>query len=132
MNSILTIIRKLFEPKFTCSQTKVRNAVLKVLPSLSINQIREELEDSTFISVTIDSSNHKHTQFVPSSVRYFVPGFSSSKACPESLLHSYLTDKVVSLSADNTKANFGGLRSACSIQCRADSRRQQQTVYRLT
>jgi hypothetical protein len=47
--------------------------VENVLAPLSINQIREELKDAKFISVMIDSSNHKHTKLVPILVRYFVP-----------------------------------------------------------
>jgi hypothetical protein len=65
MDCTSIIIRKLFEPKFTCAQNKVRAIVVNVLAPLSINQIREELEGGKFISVMIDSSNHKHTKLVP-------------------------------------------------------------------
>jgi hypothetical protein len=47
--------------------------VVNVVAPLSINQIREELEDATFISVMIDASNHKHTKLVPILVHYLVP-----------------------------------------------------------
>jgi hypothetical protein len=73
MDCTSTIIRKLFEPKFTCAQTKVRAVAVNVLAPLSINQVREELEDAEFISVMVDSSNHKHTKLVPILVCYFVP-----------------------------------------------------------
>jgi hypothetical protein len=64
MHCTSTIIRKLLEPKFTCVRTKVPAIVVNVLAPLSSNQIREELEDAKFISVMIDSSNHKHTKLV--------------------------------------------------------------------
>jgi hypothetical protein len=67
------IIRKLFEPNFTCAQTKVRATVVNVVAPLSINQMREELEDTKFDSVMVDSFNHKHNKLVPILVRYFVP-----------------------------------------------------------
>jgi hypothetical protein len=73
MDCTSRIIQKLFEPKFTCAQTKVRAIVVNVLAPLSINQIREELEDAKVFSIMIDSSNRKHTKLVPILVCYFVP-----------------------------------------------------------
>jgi Fe-S cluster assembly scaffold protein SufB len=123
-----TIIRKLFEPKFTRAQTKVRATMVNVLAPLSINQIREELEDAKFIFVMIDSSNHKHIKLVPILVRYFIPqqgvkmkileftnlSGESSTQLTEHIVRVLeevkLIDKVVSLSADNTNANFGGAK----------------------
>jgi hypothetical protein len=163
-----TIIRKLFEPKFTCAQTKVRATVVNVLAPLSNNQIREELDDAKFISVMIDSYNHKHTKLVPILVRYFVPqqgvkmkileftnlSGESSAQLTEHIVRVLeevkLIDKVVSLSADNTNANFGGAkrrgknvsemlrnkikRDITGVGCAAHTVhkpcRQQQTVYR--
>jgi hypothetical protein len=165
MDCTSRIIQKLFEPKFTCAQTKVRAIVVNVLAPLSINQIREELEDAKFTSVMTDSSNHKHTKIVPILVRYFVPqkavkinileftnlsGESSAQLTEHIvcvLEEAKLIDKVVSLSADNNKANFRGakrrgknnvferirnkikrhywcgLRSIYGTQCRANSSR---------
>jgi hypothetical protein len=120
-----TIIRKVFEPKFTCAQTKVRAIVVNVLAPLSTNQIREDLKDAKFISVMIDSSNHKHTKLVPILVHYFVPqkavkikilefanlSAESSAQLTEHTVHvleeAKLIDKVVSLSADNTQTSGG-------------------------
>jgi hypothetical protein len=128
MDCTSTIIRKLFEPKFTCAQTKVRANVVNVLAPLSINQIREEPEDAKFISIKTDSSNHKHTKLVPILVRYFVPqqvvkmkileftnlSGESSAQLTEHIVRflgeAKLIDKVVSLSADNTNANFSGTK----------------------
>jgi hypothetical protein len=70
MDCTSIIIRKLFEPKIASALTKV---VVNVLARLSINQIREELEGDKFISVMIDSSNHKHTKLVPILIYYFAP-----------------------------------------------------------
>jgi hypothetical protein len=102
--------------------------VENALASLSINQIREELEDAKFISVMTDSFNHKYTKLVPILVHYFVPqqgvkmkileftnlsGESSAQLTEHIvrvLEEAKLIDKVVSLSADNTNANFSGAK----------------------
>jgi hypothetical protein len=47
--------------------------VVSVLASPSVNHVSEELQDAQFISVMTDSSNHKHTEFAPSLIRYLVP-----------------------------------------------------------
>jgi hypothetical protein len=119
-----------------------------------------------------DSSDHKHTKLVPILVRYFVPqqgvkikileftNFSgeSSAQLTEHIVRvleeAKLIDKVMSLSADNTNANFGGAkirgknnvfeklrnkmkRDLIGVGCAANTVytmpcRQQQTVYRWT
>jgi hypothetical protein len=102
--------------------------VVNVLAPLSISQIREELEDVKFISVMIDSSNHKHTKLVSILVCYFVPqqgvkitileftdsSGESSVQLTEHIVcvleEAKLIDKVVSLSADKTNKTFGGLK----------------------
>jgi hypothetical protein len=73
MEYTLTIIWKLSEPKFMCAQTEIGTIEVNVLNTLSISQIREELEDVKFISKMIDSLSHKHTILVPILVCYFIP-----------------------------------------------------------
>jgi hypothetical protein len=65
MGCTSTIIWKLFEPEFTCAQTKFQDTVVNVLAPLIINQIREELEHAKFISIIFDSCNNKHTILAP-------------------------------------------------------------------
>jgi hypothetical protein len=102
--------------------------VVNVLAPLSVNQVREELEDAKFISVMIDSSSHKHTKLVHILVHCFVPqqgvkmkileftnlsGESSAQLTEHVvrvLEEVKLIDKVVSLSADNTNVNSGGAK----------------------
>jgi hypothetical protein len=75
-----------------------------------------------------DDTDHKHAKLVPILVRYFVPqqgvkmknleftdlsGESSAQLTEHVvsvLKEAKLIDKVVSLSADNTNANFGGAK----------------------
>jgi hypothetical protein len=102
--------------------------VVNILAPLSLNQVREELEDAKFISVMIDSSNHKHTKVVPILVRYFVlqqgvkmkilkfrnlSGESYAQLTEHIvrfLEEAKLIDEAVSLSADNTNAIFDGAK----------------------
>jgi hypothetical protein len=102
--------------------------MVNVLAPLSINQIREELEDAKFISIIVDSSNHKHTKLVSILVHYFVPqqgvkmkileftdlsGESSAQLTEHIvcvLEEAKLIDKVVLPSADNTNTNVCGAK----------------------
>ena len=61
----------MWKPKFTCAQTKVRAIVTNVLAPFASEQIGLELEEALFISVMVDSSNHKDLKRVPILIRYF-------------------------------------------------------------
>jgi predicted lactoylglutathione lyase len=58
MDCATTIVRKLFNDKFTCSQTKCRAITTNVIVPLATKQILQELLEAPFISVLTDSSNH--------------------------------------------------------------------------
>lgn len=53
MDCTLRIIQKLFEPKFSCARTY--------------------LDQANFVSVSLDSPNHKDLKMFPTLVRYFDP-----------------------------------------------------------
>jgi hypothetical protein len=80
--------------------------VVNVLAPLSINQIREGLEDAKFISAMIDSSNHKHTKLVPILIRYFIP----QQVVKMKVLEFSNLSQAVSPSVDNTNADFVGAK----------------------
>jgi hypothetical protein len=64
-------VRKLFNDKFTCSQTKCRAIITNVIVAFATKQVLQELKEARFISVLIDSSNHLEEKLVPLIVRYF-------------------------------------------------------------
>lgn len=70
MDCTTTIVRKLFNDKFTCSQTKCKAIITNVIAPFATKQILDELKETRFISVLIDSSNHLDKKLVPLVVRY--------------------------------------------------------------
>jgi uncharacterized membrane protein len=61
---------KLHVQKCSCDRT---NCGAVVLAPFAMQQILEELETVKYISVMVDTSNHKGLKLVPVLVRYFVP-----------------------------------------------------------
>jgi hypothetical protein len=116
MDCTTAIVKKLFDDKFRCSQTKRKAIITK--------QIDEELKEARFISVLIESSNHLHKKLVPLVVRYYhaekgvkVLELVNLGGETSELLFSYmlevlqkldLLEKVIAVSADHTNTNFGG------------------------
>jgi hypothetical protein len=71
MNCTTTVVKKLFNDKFTCSQRKCRAIIASVIAPFATKHILQELKEDCFISVLIDSSNHLNEKLVPLIVRYF-------------------------------------------------------------
>lgn len=126
MDCTTKIIQKIFEPKFTCARTKAEAVVVSVLAPFAENELKSDLDKATFISVSLDSSNHKELKMFPTLIRYFdlktgvqvklldlqaLPGETSDIVCDhliKLLQNANVLDKVVGFSADNTNTNFGG------------------------
>jgi hypothetical protein len=64
-------VRKLFNDKFTRSQTKCRTIITNAIAPFATKQILQELKEACFISVLIDSSNRLDEKLVPPIVRIF-------------------------------------------------------------
>uniref|UniRef100_H2ZTH8 BED-type domain-containing protein n=1 Tax=Latimeria chalumnae TaxID=7897 RepID=H2ZTH8_LATCH len=73
MDCTSKLIKKMYEPKFSSARTKTEAIVNSVLAPMAEEELESDLSKATYISVAIDSSNHKHTKLVPVVVRYFNP-----------------------------------------------------------
>jgi hypothetical protein len=90
-----------------------------------MQQSLEELEGVKYLTVMVDTSNHKNLKLVPVLVRYFTPKRIQTKVtefrdlkCETAdvlmtyimnVLHKYkLSDKVIAFCGDNCHTNFGG------------------------
>jgi hypothetical protein len=58
MDCTATIVRKIFNDKFTCAQTKYRAVITNIISPFAAKQILPELKEARFISVLIVSSNY--------------------------------------------------------------------------
>lgn len=67
------LIGKFFEPKFSLARTKCEAIVLNVIAPLIVNEFREDLRRTNFITLSMDASNRKEMKIIPFVVRYFVP-----------------------------------------------------------
>lgn len=63
----------MYDSKFTCGATKTQAIIVNVLFPYAINLIKNQLNAANFVTVMIDSSNHKDLKIVPLLVRYFLP-----------------------------------------------------------
>lgn len=112
--------------KFTCSHTKCAAIVTNVLAPYALETLKSDLNETRFVSLLTDGSNHGNIKMMPVLVRFFKPtiglkvkilNFTSQKgetsAIITELLNSTveawnLKNKFVCFSADNTNTNFGG------------------------
>lgn len=122
------LISTFFEPKFTLGKTKCEAIVLNVLAPLALDELREELNKSNFVTISMDSSNRKEIKIVPVIVRYFQPDFgikvkllefkSVSGETAEILTKHImlvlkehdLNKKIIAFCGDNCNTNFGGVK----------------------
>lgn len=127
MDCTSSIIRRFYEKKLTCSRTKCESIVVNVLVPFAMQQLCKELKEAKYMSVMVDTSNHKNVKLVPILVRYFTPNkgiqvkvieFQNiSCESAESLsqfilkvLSKYdLEEKIVAFCGDNCNTNFGGV-----------------------
>lgn len=121
------LIQLLNENKFTCAKTKTREIIVNIISPYIVDNTVKDLRFAKFISILVDSSNHKSIKLVPILVHYFLPDvdiknkileFSNlpgetsdliTKQIIDVLIKFGIKEKIVALSADNTKTNFGGV-----------------------
>jgi hypothetical protein len=72
MECTSSVIR-LHEEKISCGRTKCESAAVNVLAPFATQQIFEELESVKYLTVTIDTSNHKNLKLASVLVPYFTP-----------------------------------------------------------
>jgi hypothetical protein len=58
MDCTTTIMRKLFNDKFTCSQINCRTIITNIIVPFATKQILQELKEVHFISIFIDLLSH--------------------------------------------------------------------------
>jgi hypothetical protein len=126
MDCTSLVIRRFHEENFSCGRTKCESIAVNVLAPFAMQQILGELDSVKYLSVLIDTSNHKNLKLVPVLVQYFtleervqtkVIEFHNLKGETADVLTTYimnvlhkykLLDKVIVLSGDNCNTNFGG------------------------
>jgi hypothetical protein len=57
------LIKKSFEPKFTCSRTEVEAIIEHVTSPWTYEEVTEEIKTTSFVTVLIDASNHGHVKY---------------------------------------------------------------------
>jgi hypothetical protein len=57
------LIKKFFEPKFTCSRTEVESIIKHVTSPWTYEEVTEEIKTTSFVTVLIDASNHGHIKY---------------------------------------------------------------------
>jgi hypothetical protein len=115
--------RRLLEEKSSCGRTKCESIVVNVLAAFTMQQVLEEMESVKYLTVMIDTLNHKNLKLVLVLVRYFTPEkriqtkFHSLRGETADVLtthimnvvHKYkLPDKVITFCGNNCNTNFGG------------------------
>ncbi|CAG9829703.1 unnamed protein product [Diabrotica balteata] len=121
------LIVRMFEPKFAAARTKTEAIIENVLAQEAQSQLEIDLLKANFVSIIMDSSNHREIKVVPLMVRYFdrengaqvkllqlrdFPGETSEQLkdyVVNILNHHNLLQKCIGMSADNTNTNFGGI-----------------------
>ncbi|XP_050063287.1 uncharacterized protein LOC126552619 [Aphis gossypii] len=71
MDCTSSLLKQIYNKKFTCARTKAESIVLNVLAPFAMQQICKEIENINFATIMIDTSNHKNLQIVPILIRYF-------------------------------------------------------------
>jgi 2-oxoglutarate dehydrogenase complex dehydrogenase (E1) component-like enzyme len=65
MDCTSSVIRRLHEEKFSSGRTKCESIVVNTLAPFAMQQILEELESVKYLTVMVDTSNHKYLKLVP-------------------------------------------------------------------
>lgn len=67
------LISKFFEKKFGAARTKTEAIILNVIAPLSLDNLHKDLDSSSFVCISSDTSNRKEIKLAPVVVRYFLP-----------------------------------------------------------
>ena len=123
-----TLIKKLYEPKFSSARTKSEAIITNVLSPYILDEVQQDLKKTQSITLSLDASNKKDIKLFPVVVRYFLPncgvqdkiidfvslpGETSDLQCAmlKQICDKFsIENKIVALCADNTNTNFGGCR----------------------
>lgn len=122
------LIRGCFElSRFHCGRTKSEAIVTNVFAPYLMDELKKDLNDTHFVTVLTDASNHGNIKMFPVLVRYFhktegvkvrVIEFSSEGGSTSEIIFNLLQkslndynvlDKLVAFCGDNENTNFGGL-----------------------
>lgn len=127
MDCTPSLIKKIHDKKFSCARTKCELIISKVIAPFAMEQVLEELKNTKFATLMVDTSNHKNLKLVPILIRYFNPKegvqikileFTNLQGETADILTKYimdvlkkynLSDKIVAFSGDNCNTNFGGV-----------------------
>lgn len=120
------IIRVVCDQKgFSCSETKASAIVSGVFEPMILAQIKQELEEAHFVSISTDASNHKEIKMFPVIIRFFSPTegikirlieFTELKSEDGEHIFNMLKatfvewgfgHKIICFCADNCPTNFG-------------------------
>ena len=122
------LISKLFEPKFSSARTKTEAIILNAIVPLAAEELKNDLKEINFVTLTADASNRKDVKVIPVMVRYFwpeegvksklldfhsVPGETAdiiTNCLVSTLKKNDLTQKIVAYCGDNCNTNFGGVK----------------------
>lgn len=74
MKCTSNMIRVVCDQKnFSCSETKASAIVSGVFEPMILAEIKSELEEAYFVSISTDASNHKEIKMFPVIIRFFSP-----------------------------------------------------------
>jgi hypothetical protein len=73
------LIKEFFEPKFTCSRTKVEAITKHVLSPWAYEEVTEEIKKNSFVTMLIDATNHGHVKLLPILIRYVLVNIHADK-----------------------------------------------------
>lgn len=120
------VFRKCFDAsKFHCARTKCEAIATNVFAPFSTNEIKSDLENSHYVCLAVDASNHGSVKMMPVVVRFFKPlvgvkvkllEMSSEKGETSEIIANLIKataeeykviDKMVAFCGDNCPTNFG-------------------------
>jgi hypothetical protein len=73
MDCTSSLIKKIHDKKFSCARTKCELIISNVIAPFAMEQVLEELKNTKFATLMVDTSNHKNLKLVPILIRYFNP-----------------------------------------------------------
>lgn len=113
------------QKEFACSHTKAHAIVSGVFEPMVACEIKKELEQTSFVCISTDASNHKAIKLYPVLVRYFLPtkgirvrliDLNDLPGETSEIIFEMLNNvskqwgidkKIVAFSGDNCPTNFG-------------------------